>query len=76
MSSRTQILLWARQRGCRFYDCGAIPLPHITKIYRCEGLEKQVTKVFLGGPCLKFELNDSKAVDCPHRSLSTTWRTM
>lgn len=45
------------------------------KIYLREGLERQVTKVFLGGPCLKSELNDSKAVDCPHRSLSTTWRT-
>lgn len=46
------------------------------KIDLHEGLEKQVIKVFLGGPRVKFELNDSKAVDCPHRSLSTTWRTL
>lgn len=26
------------------------------KIYLHEGLEKQVTKVLPGGPCLKFEL--------------------
>lgn len=45
------------------------------KIYLREELEKQVTKAFLGGPYLKFELNDLKAIDCPHRSLWTTWRT-
>lgn len=35
------------------------------KIHLHEGLEEQVTKVFLGGPCLKSELNDSKTVNCP-----------
>lgn len=45
------------------------------KIYLREELEKQVTKAFLGGPYLKFELNDLEAVDSPHRSLLTNWGT-